>query len=402
METTNIDSLIEKSNAKVRDVDISFKRYLFSRIDWTDRLIVIKGARGVGKTTLLLQYIKENFDQSEEALYISLDDLWFTDNRMSDLAAQFYKLGGKYLFIDEVHKYPGWSQEIKNMYDDHRDLHLILTSSSALHIYQAKGDLSRRAITYEMRELSLREYLILKDNMRLPAYSLDEIISNHPRLSAELSDKFKPIKYLHDYYRLGSYPYFLENPENYHQRVQNTVNTILETDLPAILNINYSSVHKLKKLLYVISTSSPFTPNIAKLSRKTGIARDTLLHYLKVLSEAHLIYLLRSSKKGMSYLTKPEKIYLRNTTLMEALSDEKYSTGTLRETFFMNQIGAAGKVYKQSQTDFIVDNKFIFEVGGKNKTQKQIKGLENAFIVSDNIEIGFKNRIPLWLFGFLY
>lgn len=402
METTNIDNLIEKSVAKARDVNHPFKRYLYDRIDWSDRLIVIKGARGVGKTTLMLQYMKDNFAHSDEAFYVSLDDLWFTDNRISDLAARFYTLGGKYLFIDEVHKYPGWSREIKNIYDDHSGLHLILTSSSALHIYSAKGDLSRRAIIYEMQELSLREYIILREDIKLPYYNLEEIINNHRQLGAELSKKFKPIKYLHEYYESGSYPYFMENPANYHQRLQNTVNAILETDLTAILNIDYSSVHKLKKLLYVIATSAPFTPNIAKLSRKTGVARDTLLHYLKVLSEAHLIYLLRSAKKGMSYLTKPEKIFLRNTNLMRAISDEKYRRGTLRETFFMNQLSAVGNIHKHPQTDFIFDNKFIFEVGGKNKSSKQIKGLSNAFIVSDDIEIGVKNRIPLWLFGFLY
>lgn len=402
METTYIDNLLEKSAEKARDINTSFKRYLYDWIDWSDRLIVIKGARGVGKTTLLLQYMKENFAHSDEALYVSLDDLWFTDHKISDLADQFYKLGGKYLLMDEVHKYPGWSQEVKNMYDDYRDLHLILTSSSALNIYQARGDLSRRSVTYELRELSLREYLILKDNIGLPAYGLKEIIAGHQKISTEISKKIKPLKYLHEYYSFGCYPYFMENPENFHQRVQNTVNTILETDLPAILNIDYSSVHKLKKLLYVISTLAPFTPNIAKLSRKTGVARDTLLHYLQVLSEAHLICLLRSAKQGMSYLTKPEKIFLRNTTLVMAISGEKHKTGTLRETFFMNQVNAAGKVNKHLRSDFIVDDKFIFEVGGKNKTRKQIEGLSNAFIVSDDIEIGVKNRIPLWLFGFLY
>jgi predicted AAA+ superfamily ATPase len=402
METTNIEKLRQRSVRRIRDTGISFKRYLHRRIDWADRLIIIKGARGVGKTTLLLQYIKEHFNLSEEALFASLDDLWFTDHLLTDLAEQFYSLGGKYLFLDEVHKYPNWSQEVKNIYDNFPDLRLVLTSSSALHIYSGKGDLSRRGVVYEMQELSLREYVALKSGQILPSFTLREVVENHVELSANLSAKIKPVKLLKEYYRIGNYPYFIENPDNYHHRLQNTVNTIIEADLPAVLNIDYSSVQKLKKLLYVLSTSTPFKPNISKLSQRVGTARGTLLRYIHHLSEAHLIQLLHSGKEGMSYLAKPDKIYLHNPNLIETFGEQKTKVGTFRETFFLNQVGNAEQMYAHGSADFLVNNNFVFEIGGKNKGYKQIKGLSDAYIVSDDIEIGSRNRIPLWLFGFLY
>jgi predicted AAA+ superfamily ATPase len=279
---------------------------------------------------------------------------------------------------------------------------LALTSSSALHIYSGKGDLSRRAVIYEMQELSLREYIALKYEQILPSFTLQEIVENHVELSANLSAKIKPLKLLKEYYRTGSYPYFIENPANYHHRLQNTVNTIIESDLPAILNIDFNSVHKLKKLMYVLATSSPFKPNISKLSERVGTARDTLLKYIHHLSEAHLIQLLHSGKKGLSYLAKPDKIYLHNPNLIETFGEQKSKIGTFRETFFLNQVGNTEQLFTHASADFWVDNKFIFEIGGKNKGYKQIKGLSDAYLVSDDIEIGSRNRIPLWLFGFLY
>ncbi|HLR31910.1 MAG TPA: hypothetical protein VK074_05435, partial [Fodinibius sp.] len=233
-------------------------------------------------------------------------------------------------------------------------------------------------------------------------YSIEEIIERHVEISANISQKIKPIKILNEYYQSGNYPYYFENIENYHQRLQQTISTILEVDLPAILNIDYSSVHKLKKLLYVLSTSVPFKPNITELSQKVGVARDTLLRYLHHLSEAHLILLLRSNKKGMSYMTKPEKIYLHNTNIMVSLADVHLRQGTIRETFFYNQLRCIGQVYDHTDADFLFDDKLVFEVGGKNKSKKQIQGFPDAYIVSDDIEVGVSNRIPLWLFGFLY
>jgi len=348
-----MESLIRKSLKKIQATDTSFKRYLYDIINWSDRLIFIKGARGTGKTTLLLQHIRENFGTSEEALYISLDDLWFSNNNLVGLAENFVNLGGKFLYIDEVHKYPDWSREIKNIYDDHPGLKLVITSSSALHIFKQQADLSRRAIVYDLRELSLREYLALRSGQPFPAFTIQQILTDHVNLSFRVIEKIKPLRSFKEYCSLGCYPYFIENPENYHQRLLTTVNTILETDLPAILNIDYSSVLKLKKLLYIIATSVPFKPNITELSNKTGIARDTLLRYLDYLSEAHLILLLQSNKGGNSILSKPEKIYLHNSNLMAALAENDANTGTIRETFFLNQLSAAGKVNYSEQGDFI-------------------------------------------------
>ena len=302
-----MESLIRKSLRKVQDTDASFKRYLYDKIDWNDRLIFIKGARGSGKTTMLLQHIKENFGTSEEALYVSLDNIWFSDNSLVNLAEQFVNLGGKFLYLDEVHKYPNWSLEIKNIYDDHPGLKMVITSSSALHIFKQQADLSRRAIVYELRELSLREFIALQYGPLFPAMSLQQLLSDHVNLSFGIIEKIKPLRLFKEYCNIGAYPYFRENQDNYQQRLLTTVNTILESDLPAILNIDYSSVLKLKKLLYIIATSVPFKPNITGLSQKTGIARDTLLRYLYQLSEAHLILLLQSNKGGNSILTKPEK-----------------------------------------------------------------------------------------------
>lgn len=398
-----MDTLLKKSLKKIRDIPDGFKRYLHREIDWTDRLIVIKGARGVGKTTLLLQHIKETHGLSDEVLYVSLDDIWFVDNRLTELAEQFVLEGGKYLYLDEVHKYPGWSQEIKNIYDDYPELNVVLTGSSALHIYSGQGDLSRRAVLYELYDLSLREFIAIKEGISLPVIKLEQILENHVDLAAEYSEHFRPIRLLKEYYNFGCYPYFIENRENYHQRLLNTINITLEVDLPAILgNINYSTIIKLKKLLYIIAHSVPFKPNITKLSHKIGVGRDTLLRYINHLAEARLIRLLHSNQKGIGYLTKPEKIYLANTNLIEALGEVESGKGTARETFFLNQLGTVANIHSHPETDFLVNDRFVFEVGGKSKTTHQIKGIDHAYVAADDLEIGYKNKIPLWLFGLLY
>ncbi|MGM0507327.1 MAG: hypothetical protein ACQER4_09110 [Bacteroidota bacterium] len=263
--------------------------------------------------------------------------------------------------------------------------------------------MSRRAAQYELHELSLREYLIMKGTSSFELLSLDDLLRNHRAIATEISAKIKPVQMFREYMHIGAYPYALENPANYHDRLLETVHTVLETDLPAILNMDYSSSLKLKKLLHVLSMSVPFKPNISELSRKTGIARDTLLRYLHYLKEAQLILLLQSRKGGMSYLTKPEKIYLQNPNLMAAFAGTSVNSGAARETFFHHQVSSAGmKLTDHAQADFTVDNRYVFEIGGKSKPWKQIQDLENAYLVSDDIEIGINDRIPLWLFGFLY
>ncbi len=272
-----MNTLVQKSITKVKNVTTTFKRYLYYKIDWNDRLIIIKGARGAGKTTLILQYIKEIFEYSDKALYVSLDDIWFAENRLVTLAEEFVKMGGTHLFIDEVHKYPEWSREIKNMYDDHRDLHLIVTSSSALQILKGSSDLSRRSMIYNLNEMSIREFVLLHHQIQVPELSLNEILTDHIKNAVEITKLIKPLRVFNEYLQWGSYPYSIENTSNYSTRLINTVILALETDMPAILNIDYSSVVKLKKLFYVIATSSPFKPNISGLSQKIGVSRDTLI-----------------------------------------------------------------------------------------------------------------------------
>ncbi|MCF6241011.1 MAG: AAA family ATPase [Bacteroidales bacterium] len=397
-----MEKLFNNSIKKIEHTKLDFKRFLMKRINWKRRLIGIKGARGTGKTTLLLQYIKENFGLSDEALYVSLDNIYFSEYKLIDLADTFVKFGGKYLFLDEVHKYPNWSREIKNIYDDYPELKIVFTGSSILEIDKSEADLSRRAVIYQLPVLSLREYVSIKYGIRHNAYSLAEILENHKEIAREINKTIKPVKVFNDYSKIGAYPFFTEAELEYESHLQRIINLILETDLPAFNSIDYSSIMNLKKLLLVISESVPFKPNISKLSVKIGVTRDTLIKYLAYLEKAHLILLLRSNTKGISKMAKPEKIFLNNSNLLFALQAQGANAGTVRETFFFNQLSVFHKVEHPAKADFIIDNTHTFEIGGKNKTQKQIAHIPNSYLVSDDIEYGFKNKIPLWLFGFLY
>jgi len=397
-----MEKLIDKSIKKTENVNTDFKRFLIKEINWDRRLIGIKGARGTGKTTLLLQYIRENYGLSDEVLYVSLDDIYFSENKLVALADAFAKIGGKFLFLDEVHKYPDWAREIKNIYDDYPELKIVFTGSSILEIDKSESDLSRRSVVYELPVLSLREYIALAGGVNLEVYSLSDILSNHKEIVVEINRKIKPIKELKEYNQNGAYPFFIEVGKEYSNHIERIINLILETDLPAFTSIDFASIVKLKQLLYVISESVPFQPNISKLSVKIGVTRDTLIRYLSYLEKAHLISLLRSNTKGISKMAKPDKIYLNNNNLMFALQPGLVNPGTTRETFFQNQLSVKHKIDLPQKGDFIVDGKYVFEIGGKNKTQKQIIDIPNAFIVPDNLEYGYRNRIPLWLFGFLY
>jgi len=397
-----MEKLVETSSFKIRGIKDEFERYLTGIIDWNDRLIAIIGARGCGKTTLMLQYLKRNYSKPGEALYLSLDDIYFTTNKLIEVVDEFLKQGGQYLFIDEVHKYVGWSREIKNAYDTYPGLKIVFTGSSMLQVHKSDGDLSRRAIVYEMRGLSFREYLMMHSKKEFPVLKLIDIVNNHVALATKISTEIKPLMEFKNYLRYGYYPYFLENKDNYLQRLSSTVNLILESDLPAVERMDYSTIHKIKKLLYVIATTVPFKPNIEKLSKQINATRGSTLLYLDYLRKAQLIGVLKSTKAGDGYMNKPEKLYLNNTNLMYALEPEQPDIGTLRETFFMNQLQADGEVHYTDKGDFLVKSKMVFEVGGKNKTFDQSKEVKNSFIAADGIEIGYKNKIPLWLFGFLY
>ena len=397
-----MDILFEKYFNKIKHVSLNFKRSLIEEIQWNARLIGIKGARGVGKTTLLLQYMKENLPQNLTALYVSLDNIWFAENKLTDLADNFVKKGGKYLFLDEVHKYPNWSQELKNIYDDNPDLQIVFTGSSLLEILNARADLSRRAVVYDLQGLSYREYLEIKANFKYPSLSLEEILLKHPDITLEINEKIKPLQHFNSYLQSGYFPYFQEVPELYFHRIEEVINMILEVELPLLRKVEVSYIPKLKQLLQIIALSVPFSPNITKLSERIGVNRNTLTTYLYFLAEANLIINLYKDAKGITQLQKPEKIYLENPNFQFVLAAEKPQKGAIRETFLANQIGYQNLIEYSENGDFKINHQVIIEVGGKNKNNQQIKYETDAFIAADDLEYGFGNKIPLWLFGFLY
>ena len=401
-ENLNMEVLIQRFYEKYAQVSTKIIREYIHRIDWSNRLIGIKGSRGVGKTTMLLQYLRQNFKPDPKILYVSLDHFYFADNRLYDLANDFYKKGGELLVLDEVHRYPTWSGEIKNIYDDFNHLKVIFTGSSLLQLHKATADLSRRAVMYSMPGLSLREYISIETGLTLPIIHLDDLVNNHVEIAVELIGKIKPLAHFDGYLHHGYYPFYLENKLVFHQKLSEIIQTILEVDIPQFENMPSSNIIYLKKLLQVIAGSVPFKPNLQAICQRTGISINTLKNYLWYMYNAQLINLLNVPEKGLNSLNKPEKIFLQNTNMMYSLAGDKWDRGSIRETFFMNQLSGLYRVNAPKQTDFLVEDKYYFEVGGKNKTQKQIKQLENAYLVKDDIEVGNDNTIPLWLFGFLY
>jgi len=398
-----MEKLFEKFIQKLQLVSTHFTRSIIYEINWKTRLIGIKGARGIGKTTLLLQYIKLNHsNELEKTLYISLDSIWFSNNSLVDLVESFIKKGGKYLFLDEVHKYPNWSQEIKNIYDDYTDLQIVFTGSSLLEILNARADLSRRAIIYTMQGLSFREYIAIEKGINLPVINLDEILNNHINISQQILKEIKPFVHFYSYLKMGYYPFYKEEKELFNQRLNEVVNMILEIELPLLRNLEIAYIHRIKQLLVILTESVPFTPNITKISSKIGINRATLLTYLHYLEETELTIHLNNESGGLSKLQKPTKLYLNNPNLMFILQNDSVNIGTLREIFFANQLKYKHTLSLPQFGDFLIDNKYIIEIGGKDKSFKQIEGIENAYVAADDIEFGFGNKIPLWLFGFLY
>ncbi len=377
------------------------KRFLFHRINWNDRFIIIKGQRGTGKTTLLLQHIKSAFKDYSETLYVSLNDLYFAAHSLSDLAEDFVTDGGRYLFLDEVHRYKGWSEELKNIYDYYPDLQIVVTGSSALAFYINTADLGRRASVYDLPELSFREYLNLVHQHNFEPVSLKDILEKHETLAVNINSKVKSLRRFKEYLRTGAYPFVLEGKEKYFDKLEAITHTVIDNDIPAIDNITFESQKKLKKLLLMMASATPFKVNISDLSRKLQTTRDVLAKYLELLNKAGIITFLSKEGIGHTLLRKPDKIYFSNPNLLYALG-EKPNPGTLREPFFLNQLSTGHWVTYPKSGDFLVDNKFTFEVGGKTKTSRQIRSVQNAFLALDEMEYGFKNKIPLWLFGFLY
>lgn len=398
-------NLIEISIKKIKNTKETFIRSIDKKINWNSRLIGIKGARGCGKTTLLLQHLKNNhldLVTSGKALFVSLDNIWFLKNSLLDLADSFSKNGGKILYLDEVHKYENWPIYIKNIYDDYPELQVVFTGSSLLQILDARADLSRRPVMYKMQGLSFREFLNIKTKNDFQVLSLEEILFNHSTHSFNICNKVKPFEYFDEYLKIGYYPFFIDGIDTYYMKLEETINMILEIELPLLRKIDIAYVSKLKKFLAIIAESSPFMLNMSKISSAMELNRTTLLSYLKSLTDAKLINSLYKDLKGVSSLQKPDKIFLENTNLMYLYQGKNVEEGNIRETFLVNQLSYNQIVEFSEVTDFFVDNKYTIECGGKNKAGEQIKNLKNAFIAADGIEIGTGSKIPLWLFGFLY
>lgn len=398
-----MEKLIEVFRKKMTAPLPTFERELERKINWNARLISVRGSRGTGKTTLFLQHIKKTFSNNlNKVLYVSLDNIYFSNNTLVELAEKFASHGGTHLFLDEVHKYENWSKEIKNLYDDFPELHIAFTGSSLLEILNGRADLSRRTLVYELTGLSFREYLSLIKAQDFPIFTLEEILKNNEQISAEIASKIKPFEFFDDYLSFGYYPYFLEGKDDYLNRLNETLNMILEVELPFLRGLEIAYIPRIKKLLAIIGESAPFIPNITQLAAKIGISRQTLLIYLKYLEDAKLINQLYKKSRGLSVLEKPEKILMENTNLMELFNGENTNTGNRRETFVLNQLLHSHKVDFSEESDFFVDSKYTFEVGGKNKKRKQIQTVPDSYIIADDIEFGTDRRIPIWLLGFMY
>ncbi|WP_134087969.1 ATP-binding protein [Olivibacter sp. XZL3] len=400
-----MEKLFTKSAFLTEDIATRHVRGLYEKIDWTDRLIGILGARGTGKTTLLLQRIRMAYrERYEAALYISMDDIYFATNTLVGFAEQFRQRGGKILFIDEVHKYPHWSREIKNVYDTYKDLQLVFTGSSIIDIHKQEADLSRRAVFYELQGLSFREYLqFIGVADKLPKYDLSDLLTDHMKIVLSLTKSFRPLQYFGEYLRGGYYPFFLENTNTYLIRLEQVARLIVETELRYVEGFDVGNTSKIMSLLAILAEQVPFKPNISKLSEKIGLSRNTLLQYLHYLSKAKLISLLEMLGHSVSILQKPEKIYLENPNLHYALANHQPNIGAQRESFFLNQLRNGGYLVSLAPaSDFFVEGQYTFEIGGKSKKKTQIKDVDQGFIVADDIEVGAYNKIPLWLFGFLY
>ncbi len=387
------------------------KRYLYDVIDRDLRCIGILGARGTGKTTLMLQMAKEHSATgSDRALYVSIDSPYFQAHDLFEFARTFHQHGGEVLFIDEVHKYPDWSVHIKSIYDGLPGLRVVFTGSSLLKIAKQKGDLSRRAVIYHLHGMSFREYINFTRHTAFPSFSLEDILKDHQVVAADICRDLKILRFFKQYLQSGYYPFFLEGENYYRLRLREVINHILEVDLPYISGIEIRQIAKIKKLLYMLAVTLPFAPNIVKLSEATEISRPKLYEYLEHLQDAKLLNLLRRRGRGYAILTKPDKIYLENGNLMHAITEDM-NAATLRELFFVNQLRNAfsthpalidATVELTDRGDFFVKSAYTFEIRGKSKTYDQIKDIGNSFIAADDIETGFGNKIPLWLFGFLY
>ncbi|MGD2087308.1 MAG: ATP-binding protein [Candidatus Aminicenantes bacterium] len=396
---------IQKDIAK--SISMDFQRYLFTEIDFEERLIGIIGARGTGKTTLLVQHYKKEFSSPEDCLYISADNIYIISAGLFNIAEYFFKYGGKVLLIDEIHKYPNWSQELKNIYDSFPGKKIIFSGSSMLDIVKRKADLSRRAVIYKLRGLSFREFLEISGKISLSPLQFQDIVENHITHANDISSRTEILKYFKHYLKKGYYPYFIESQkeENYFNKLDNALEKILYEDIPSVFNIKVSSIPLLKKLIYLVASSHPFQVNIDSLSNELKVSRETLPNFMEYLERAGVFNLLYSGTSGKKILRKPQKVYLENTNLVHLINQKtgfEYEIGAVREIFFVNQLKHKHNIFGSTRADFTVDDKYVFEVGGKSKKAKQVDLSKKEFLVKDGIEIGSHHVIPLWIFGMMY
>ena len=403
LTTEDVDELFETSNRQIREETTVFQRYLMTEIDWRDRMICIKGPRGTGKTTLLRQRIREQFGvDSSSAIYASLDDLWFAKHDLKALVNYLYEHGFTYIFLDEVHHLgKEWSLILKNITDQYRNLNIVYSGSSLLQLEKALGDLSRRQATYMLSGMSFREYLELEGVLKFRVLEFEELLTNHVKIASEIDQSLKVLPHFEEYLRYGYYPFYRESHGKFRERLIETVNKILEGDYPSIDDISQDTIRKTKKMLMVLAENCPQTPNMSKLYSELNTNRDSGLKMLKALQRSGLLSLMDSKGLKLDNLSKPEKIYVNNTTLMHALVP-RVDSGVERETFFFNQVGQKHTVAYTGVGDFVVDGKWTFEVGGKGKSFAQIAGIPDSFVVNADTSVGRGNKIPLWLFGFLY
>ena len=401
MTDDDIERIYRISAEKIAETSLSLKRYAYDDIDWNIRLIGLRGARGVGKTTLLLQKILENDLERDKSLYLSLDSVWLDAKEIYLLAEYHVQHGGTRLVLDEVHYVKNWQQIIKNLYDDFRELKIAYTGSSLLRLKARQGDLSRRQIGYELPGLSFREFLKFEGVMDRQPLSLSEVLSGHVSIARDITKGVKILPLFERYFRSGYYPFYLEGVAKYEERIRQVVNQTLDSDWPSVEDVTSETIRKARKMLRILAALPPLTPKMNRLYAELDTERQQGLKILYALERAGLLNLLASDFDSLDNLSSPEKIYCENTNLMYALTPDA-DIGTAREAFFLNQVANGHAVTYPKKGDFLVDDRWLFEIGGKGKTFKQIKDVPDSFVVNDGVEIGFGNKIPLWLFGFLY
>lgn len=401
MDIYEIQPLYNNYHRKIAKVSLKFKRYLYNNIHWNSRIIGIKGARGVGKTTMLLQHIVENYQDIDKTLYASLDDLWFSTHSLLDLVDWADTHGINRLYLDEVHRYDKWSQTLKNIYDNYPEMSIVYTSSSLLMMDNAQTDLSRRQTLYTLHGLSFREFLSFEGILHIDPIPFDELLQEHVQKAMQIVRKVKITPLFENYLKYGYYPFYKETVEDFTDRLRQITSVVIDLDLPAVEKVSFETLQKVRKLLMIISEKVPFEPNMSELWKQLSTNNDLGLRMLYALDKAQILTLLSSKAKSYKYLYKPDKIFLNNTNLMNALCPN-VDKGNERETFFVCQMHVTKDVKRPKNGDFLIDDKYLFEVGGKNKTFNQIADIPNSYLAIDNTEVGFGCRIPLWMFGFSY